>query len=140
MTSVTECRLRNNALSKLHHRKLQLENEILCRNLHKKKVTFAERVEKQAPEGTVTTIPQSTSSSSRSSSSISSSSSSENPTTHATSMQVDESDQNGSKRQKIAHGTDLELVGLVMEAEFDRLQRCSDRSFFLRQAKQDTDS
>ena len=55
-------------------------------------------------------------------------------------MQVDESDQDGSKRQKIAHGTDLELVGLVMEAEFDRLQRCLDRSFFLRQAKQDTDS
>ena len=36
MTSVRECRLHNNALSKLHHRKLQLENEILCRNLQKK--------------------------------------------------------------------------------------------------------
>ena len=54
-------------------------------------------------------------------------------------MQVDESDEDGSKRQKIADGTDLELVELVMEAEFDRLQRRSDRSF-LRQAKQDTDS
>ena len=89
---------------------------------------FAERVEEQTAEGTATTIPQSTSSSSNSS-----------PTTIATSMQVDESDQDRSKRQKVVHGTGMELEGLVMEAEFNRLQRYSDRSFLV-QAMQDTDS
>ena len=93
----------------------------------RKKVRFAERVEEQTPEGTFTTIPQVTSSSSSSSSSSSFSSSS---TTLATSMQVDESDHDHSKRQKLVHGTDMELEGLVMEAEFDRLQRYSDRIFF----------
>ena len=54
-------------------------------------------------------------------------------------MQLDESDQDHSKRQKIMHGTDMELEGLVMEAEFDRLQRYSDSSFLV-QAKQAADS
>ena len=54
-------------------------------------------------------------------------------------MQVDESDHNHSKRQKLVHGTDMELEGVVMEAEFDRLQRYSVRSFLVL-AKQDTDS
>ena len=68
-----------------------------------------------------------------------SSSSSSSPTAIATSMQVDESDQDRSKRQKVVHGTDMELEELVMEAELDRLQRYADRSF-LAQARQDTDS
>ena len=54
-------------------------------------------------------------------------------------MQVDESDHDHSKRQKLVHGTDMELEGVVMEAEFDRLQRYSVRSFLVL-AKQDTDS
>ena len=54
-------------------------------------------------------------------------------------MQVGESDQDRSKMQKIMRGTDMELEGLVMEAEFDRLQRHPD-STFLVQAKQDADS
>ena len=74
----------------------------------RKKVRFAEQVEEPTPEDTATTIPQNPSSSS---------------TTFATSRQVDESDQDRSKRQKIMHGTDMDLEGLVMEAEFDRLQR-----------------
>ena len=74
----------------------------------RKKVRFAEQVEEQTPKDTATTLPQNPSSSS---------------TTFASSMQVDESDQDRSKRQKIMHGTDMELEGLVMEAEFDRLQR-----------------
>ena len=63
----------------------------------RKKVRFAEQVEEQTPEDTAATI--------------------------SSSMQVDESDQDRSKRQKIMHGTDMELEGLVMEAEFDRFQR-----------------
>ena len=74
----------------------------------RKKVRFTEQVEEQTPEDTATTIPQNPSSSS---------------TTFASSRQVDESDQDRSKRQKIMHGTDMELIGLVMEAEFDRFQR-----------------
>ena len=74
----------------------------------RKKVRFAEQVEEQTLEDTATTIPQNPSSSS---------------TTFASSMQVDESDQDRSKRQKIMHGTDMELEGVVMEAEFDRFQR-----------------
>ena len=54
-------------------------------------------------------------------------------------MQVDESDQDHTKGQKLVPGTDMELEGLVMEAEFDHLQRYSDRSFLV-QGKQDTDS
>ena len=61
----------------------------------RKKVRFAERVEEQTPEGTVVTNSRSTSSSSSSSSSSDSSSS---PTAIATSMQVDESNQDSSKK------------------------------------------
>ena len=32
------------------------------------------------------------------------------------SMQVDESNQDRSERQKVSHGADMELVGLVMES------------------------
>ena len=63
----------------------------------RKKVRFAIRVEEQTLEGTVVTNSRSTSSSSSSSSSSDSSSS---PTAIATSMQVDESNQDSSKRQK----------------------------------------
>ena len=35
-------------------------------------------------------------------------------------MQVDESNQDSSKRQKVTHGADMELEGLVMESERDR--------------------
>ena len=68
--------------------------------LARKKVRFAERVEEQTAEGSVPVIPRST----NSSSSICSSSS---PTTIATSMQVDESDQDRAKRQTVVHGTDM---------------------------------
>ena len=54
-------------------------------------------------------------------------------------MQVDESDQDRSKRQKIMHGTDMELKGLVMEAEVVRFQRYSGGSFLV-QATQEADS
>ena len=60
----------------------------------REKVRFAERVEEQTLEGTVATNSRSTSSSSSSSSSSESSSS---PTAIATSMQVDEINQNISK-------------------------------------------
>ena len=118
-TSVRECTLRNNALLTLHHEKPKRENAILYGH-RTKESQICGRIKEKTPEGTVTMIPQSTSSSSSSSS-----------TTIATSMQVDESDKDRSERQKIAHGTDMELERLVMEAEFDRLQRYSDRSFLL---------
>ena len=118
---IAQQRIVANALSEAHAGERDSVPE-----LARKKVRFAERVEEQTAEGTVSTIPQSTSSSSISSSS--------SPTTIATSMQVDESDQDPSKKQKVAHGTDMELEGLVMEAEFDRFQREADRSFLL-QAK-----
>ena len=105
----------------------------------RKKVRFSERVEAQTPEGAVVTSSRSTSSSSSSSNSSSSSSSSSSPTEIATSMHVDESDQDSSKRKKVTHGTDMELEGLVMESEIDRLQRYSD-SDFLMQVKQDADA
>ena len=50
-------------------------------------------------------------------------------------MQVDESNQDSSKRQKFNHGADMELEGLVMESERGRLQRYSDRDFLM-QVKQ----
>ena len=75
--------------------------------------------ELQTPEGTVVTNSRSTSSSSSSSSSDSRGS----PTEIATSMQVDESNQDSSKKQKVTDGADMELEGLVMESERDRLQR-----------------
>ena len=101
----------------------------------RKKVRFAERVEGQTPEGTVATNSRSTNSSSSSSSSSDSGSS---PTAIATSMQVDESNHDSSKRQKVTHGADMELEGLAMESERDRLQRYSD-CVFLMQVKQDAD-
>ena len=53
-------------------------------------------------------------------------------------MQVDESNQDSSKRQKVTHGADMELEGLVMESERDRLQRYSDCDFLM-QVKQNAD-
>ena len=52
--------------------------------------------------------------------------------------QVDESTQDSSKRQKVTHGAGVELEGLVMESERDRLQRCSDCDFLM-QLKQNAD-
>ena len=103
--------------------------------LHERKSDSRRRVEGRTPEGTVATNSRSASSSSSSSSSSDSSSS---PTSIATSMQVNESSQDSSKRQKVNHGAVMELEGLVMESEPDRLQRYSD-CVFLMQVKQDAD-
>ena len=89
----------------------------------RKKVRLAERVEEETPEGIVATNSRSTSSS---------------QTAIAPSMQVDESNQDSSKRQKVTHGADMELEGLVMESERDRLQRYSDCDFLM-QVKQNAD-
>ena len=43
-------------------------------------------------------------------------------------MTVDESDQDRSKREKTTQEADMELEDLVIETDFDRLQRCSDGS------------
>ena len=51
-------------------------------------------------------------------------------------MQVNESNQDSSKRQKVTHVADME--GLVMESERDRLQRYPDCDF-LTQVKQKAD-
>ena len=67
----------------------------------RKKVRFAERVEEQIPEGTVATNSRSTSSSSSSPSSSSSSDPSSSQTSIAPSMQVDESNEDRSKRQNV---------------------------------------
>ena len=53
-------------------------------------------------------------------------------------MQVDESNQDSSKRQKVTQGADMELEGLVMDSERGRLQRYSDCDFLL-QGKQNAD-
>ena len=66
----------------------------------RKKVRFAERVEEQTPEGIVAT-------------------NSRRATAIAPSMQVDESNQDSSKRQKVTHGADMEMEGLVMVSERD---------------------
>ena len=76
--------------------------------LVQEKVRFAERVEEQTPEGTVVTHSQSTTSSSSSSSSSSSISS---PTTIAASMQVDESDQDSSKKTESQPWNRYEIEG-----------------------------
>ena len=52
-------------------------------------------------------------------------------------MQVDESNQDSSKRQKVTHGAVKE--GLVMESERDRLQRYSECDFLM-QVKQNADA
>ena len=54
-------------------------------------------------------------------------------------MQVDESNQDSSKRQKVTHGADMEQEGLLMESERDRLQRYSDCGFLM-QVKQEADA
>ena len=41
------------------------------------------------------------------------------------------SNEDRSKKQKVTHGADLELEGLVMESERDRLQRYSDCNFLM---------
>ena len=56
----------------------------------------------------------------------------------APSIQVDESNEDRSKRQKVTHGADVELEGLGMESERDRLQRYSDCDFLM-QVKQNVD-
>ena len=88
------------------------------------KVRFAERVEERTPEGTVTTIPQNPSSSFQ-------------QFQQQFQQQIQQFQQHFDYTCNIdaVHGTDMELEGLVMEAEFDRLQRCSDLSFLV-QAKQ----
>ena len=53
-------------------------------------------------------------------------------------MQVDQSNEDRSKRQKVTDGADMEFEGLVIESERDRLQRYSD-SDFLMQVKQNAD-
>ena len=55
----------------------------------------------------------------RSSSSSSSSYPSINQTAIAPSMQVDDSNEDRSKRQQVTHGADMELEGHVMESERD---------------------
>ena len=97
----------------------------------REKVGFAERIKAQTPEGTGTN--------SRSASSSSSSYPSSSQTAIAPSMQVDESNEDRSKRQKVTHGADMELEGLVMESEQDRLQRYSDCDFLM-QVKQNADT
>ena len=104
----------------------------------KKNVRFAEPVEEQTLEGTVGTNSRSASSSSSSPSSSSSSYPSSSQTAIAPSMQVDESNEDRSKRQKVIHGADMELEGLVMESERDGLQRYSDCDFLM-QVKQNAD-
>ena len=52
MTSIREYKLRNAELSKLHHRKRELENEFLCQNRYEREF------EEQTPEGTVVTNSQ----------------------------------------------------------------------------------
>ena len=105
----------------------------------RKKVRFAERVEEQTPEGTVGEHSRSASSSSSSLGSSSSSYPSSSQTAIAPSMQVDESNEDHSKRQKVSHGADMELEGLVMESGRDRLQRYSDCDFLM-QVKQNADT
>ena len=104
----------------------------------RKKVRFAERDEEQTHDGTVDTNSRSVSSSSSSSSNSSSSYLSSSQTVIAPSMKVDESNQHSSKILKVTHGADMELEGLVMESERDRLQRYSDCDFLM-QFKQNAD-
>ena len=92
----------------------------------RKKVRLVERVDEQTPESIVATNSWSTSSSSSSSNSSSSSYPSTSQTAIAPSMLVDENNRASSKRQKVAYGADMELEGLVVESERDRLQRFSD--------------
>ena len=53
-------------------------------------------------------------------------------------MQVDESNQDSSKRQTVAHGAQMELEGLVMASDRDRLQRYTDCDFLM-QVKENAD-
>ena len=53
-------------------------------------------------------------------------------------MQVDESNHDSSKRQKVTHGGDMGLEDLVMESERDRLQRYLDCDLLM-QVKQNAD-
>ena len=129
-TSVRECRLRKTELVETTLLEARTGERDPVPEPARKKVRFAERVEEQTPEGTVATNSRSTSSSSDSSSS---------QTAIVPSMQVDESDQDRSKRQKVTHGTDMVLEGLVMESELDRLQRYSDCDFLMH-VKQDADA
>ena len=138
-TSVRECRLRKTELVETTLLEARTGERDPVPEPARKKVRFAERVEEQTPEGTVATNSRSTSSSLSSSSSSSSSDSTSSQTAIAPSMQVDESDQDRSKRQKVTHGTGIVLEGLVMESELDRLQRYADCDFLMH-VKQDADA
>ena len=85
--------IRESDLSKLHHLTRELENEISV----KKVIRYAERVENKF-EGIVVTNSRSASSSS---SSRYSSDYSSSPDSIASSMQVDESNQDSSKAQNV---------------------------------------
>ena len=131
--------MRKTELLKLHPSEARTGERDPVPEPARKKVRFEERVEEQTPEGTVDTNSWSASSSSSSPSSSSSSYPSSSETAIASSMQVDESNEDRSKRQKVTHGADMELEGLVMESERDRLQRCSDCDFLM-QVKQNADT
>ena len=134
-TSVRECRLRKTELSKLYHLKRELENEILCQSRQERRSDSPNELQNKHLRVLLLQIHGVPAAVRASSSSFDSSSS---PTATATSMQVDESNQDSSKRQTVTHGADMELEGLVMESERDRLQRYSD-SDFLVQVKQNAD-
>ena len=123
-------------LSKLHHLRRELENEILCQNRQGRMIRFEERVEEQTPEGycccKFTEYQQ------QFEQQFQFRCPSSSPTANATSMQVDENNLDSSNRQKVTHGADMELEGLVMDSERDRHQRYSDYDFLM-QVKQDAD-
>ena len=105
-------------------------NEILYQSQQERRSDSRSDLKNEHLRVPVVTNSRSTSSSSSRSSSSSSSYPSTSQTAIAPSMQVDECNQDSSKKkQKVTRGADMELEGLVMESKRDRLQRYSDTSF-----------
>ena len=105
-TSVRECRLRNNALSKLHHQKPKLENEIMCQSRHERKSHWRNEL-KNKHRGYCDCDQQQFQQQFQQQS--------DHNCHRFMSMRVIK---DRSQRQKVVHGTDMELEGVVMEAQF----------------------
>ena len=126
-------------LLKLHPLKQELVNEILYQSQPERRSDSQSELKNKHLRVQLVQIHGSASSSSSRSSSRSSSYPSSSQTAIAPSVQLDESNEDLSKRQKVTHGADMELEGLVMESERDRLQRYSDCDFLMH-VKQNADA
>ena len=125
MTSIREYKLRKTKLSKLHHLRRELESETLCQNRQERKSDSRNELKHNhlrvlflqihgAPAAVRAAVPV--------------------PVPIPTAVQprlphrcrLTKAIRTAQKRQKVTDGADMELEGLVLESELNRLERNSD--------------